>query len=689
MIAKYLLTLFLVSFSFYTYSESLEDIALPFQTPPLETVVVTAKPEPTTLNLAPLAISVLSSESLDAVNAQHPNELAILLPNTWVSRGNGQEHLTAIRSPVFTGVGACGNFLMAEDGIPLRSSGFCNTNQLFDSFYEVSERVESFRGPNSAVFGSNALFGGFNFSTPSITQDSDRKPTQIRLGANTTQQAYINWTAHLPQLLTFGSIIQDTGYRKSSGVDQQKVGFKWQSHYAAWQQTSALFLNNLNQETAGFIEGENAFKSERLARANPNPEAFRNARSLRGYSKWQRKLNEQSGISVTPYVRANTMQFLMHFLPWQPTEKNGHKGLGVKSAWHYKQGKWRWELGNDIEWTKGYLKETQQSPSPFAQDRIPVGVHYDYRITAYTTGLFAYSHYAVTPRLNISSHLRWDIARFNYRNTLQSGSACQTGVLGCRFYRPVSQNSRFQHPSARLAFTYSTNRALNWYGNIASAFRTPQTTELYRLQSPEQSNQADNVRVDGIEIGLRGKMRSLSYSLAAFAMKQFDGIYQDSNRNYISGAKTDHRGIEYETTYSYKAFNIRAAGTISEHTYSNTPLGFSESVNIKGNRIDTAPKQLHHITLNWYANDKTHLQFRASHYGLYFLTAENRQRYPGHTLFDVSWRNTFSKRWSVNFSIKNMMNKRYAERADFAFGEYRYFPSLPRRAGITFKWQNT
>ena len=29
----------------------------------------------------------------------------------WLSRGSGQEHLTAIRSPVLAGAGSCGDFI--------------------------------------------------------------------------------------------------------------------------------------------------------------------------------------------------------------------------------------------------------------------------------------------------------------------------------------------------------------------------------------------------------------------------------------------------------------------------------------------------------------------------------------------------------------------------------------------------
>jgi len=62
-------------------------------------------------------IDSIDSESLMAVQHHHIHELLTRVSGVWLSRGSGQEHLTAIRSPVLTGAGSCGAFLFLEDGI--------------------------------------------------------------------------------------------------------------------------------------------------------------------------------------------------------------------------------------------------------------------------------------------------------------------------------------------------------------------------------------------------------------------------------------------------------------------------------------------------------------------------------------------------------------------------------------------
>jgi outer membrane receptor protein involved in Fe transport len=64
--------------------------------------------------------------------------------------------------------------------------------------------------------------------------------------------------------------------------------------------------------------------------------------------------------------------------------------------------------------------------------------------------------------------------------------------------------------------------------------------------------------------------------------------------------------------------------------------------------------------------------------GSYWLDAANTARYDGHELWNLrgSWR--FTPRWRLSARLNNMLDVAYADRADFAFGNYRYFPGRAR-----------
>ncbi|MBT4519012.1 MAG: TonB-dependent receptor, partial [Halieaceae bacterium] len=79
----------------------------------IETVAVIASRTEQPLSAISNSVSVIGAQQLKLIDAVHVSEALHRVPGAWISRGNGQEHLTAIRSPVLTGPGSCGAFYMA------------------------------------------------------------------------------------------------------------------------------------------------------------------------------------------------------------------------------------------------------------------------------------------------------------------------------------------------------------------------------------------------------------------------------------------------------------------------------------------------------------------------------------------------------------------------------------------------
>ena len=70
------------------------------------------------------SVGRVNAEAIAEIRPTHIHEALVRVPGVWISRGSGHEHLTAIRSAVLTGAGACGAFLYLEDGLPIRPAGF-------------------------------------------------------------------------------------------------------------------------------------------------------------------------------------------------------------------------------------------------------------------------------------------------------------------------------------------------------------------------------------------------------------------------------------------------------------------------------------------------------------------------------------------------------------------------------------
>ena len=105
------------------------------------------------------------------MGAKHQADVLNRIAGVYVQRGSGAESLMAIRSPVLTGAGACGAFLVAEDSLPIRPVGFCNLNEMFELNYEQAGAIEVLRGPGSAMFGASAVHGVVNVLTPRRARD--------------------------------------------------------------------------------------------------------------------------------------------------------------------------------------------------------------------------------------------------------------------------------------------------------------------------------------------------------------------------------------------------------------------------------------------------------------------------------------------------------------------------------------
>ncbi len=645
----------------------------------MEVISVTASKSPQAINNTPDSVSAILASQIETISPQHINQVLDAIPGTWISRGNGQEHLTAIRSPVLTGAGSCGAFFMGLDGISIRAPGFCNSNQLFDINYEQARSIDVLRSPASTLYGGNALHGVINFITADAFNVNNNQAS-LQVGAEDFARLSSSYgkTYQDSAWLNLTNVTQENGFQAQSGYDQQKMTHIYQTDKKEWSNKTVLDISNLNQETAGFIRGFESFKDSEIRKTNPNPEAYRDVKSLRLYSKFN-YFFEQSELQITPYLRANSMAFLQHFLPWQALEKNSHTSIGVQNKYQYLWQNINWILGADIDYTKGSLTETQDddfSPS------IPKGIHYDYDVNAtqlatYLQGLWRQNN------LSIRFGARLERNAYDYNNNTEGRSACADDVAVCRFSRPDNQSVSFTALSPSINIQYQIKSNLSVYGKFSQGFRAPQATELFRLQNNQQVADIENENMLSFEIGSRFYNEQTLVHFAIYTMNKKDVIFQNSERQNVSNGETKHQGVEFELTRKLTdSLSLQGHVSYAEHTYSkDTSL---VSTNIKGNEIDTAPKWFANASINYQPLENLNAQLTWQHLSSYYLNPENTAKYDGHDLLDINLSYQLANNTEVSLHMLNLTNVAYAERADFAFGNYRYFVGQPRRAFIKF-----
>lgn len=652
----------------------------------LETLIVSAnrlEQSNATLN----SLSVITQDEIDAVAHTHITELLNRVPGVWISRGNGQEHLTAIRSGVLTGPGSCGAFYMAEDGIPLRAPGFCNVNQLFDANTEQAARIEVIRGPGTAVHGSNALNGVINVISRAPTEDPSTRISleggphdynRIKLEhsqGNATHRFGINANG-----------VHDGGYKDDSGFDQQKLSARYDYSGSVWSSQSLLSATNLNQETAGFVDGFDAYKNDALKKFNPDPEAYRDSSSARFYSRWERDGSQNTHFVVTPYLRYTEMEFLQHFLPGKPLEENGQKSAGVQTLFFSDVGEHtRLHNGFDVDYTEAYLRETQSRPLTSAILNgpliFPTGKHYDFTVDALNTAWFVGGEWNPKPERELTAGVRYELQRYDYDNRMLNGNTDATGApctnsagpVACHFSRPADGTDNFYNWSGYIGAREDLSENVAAVLHISQGFRAPQASEMYRLQATQTDVSLDSEEVRNIELGLRGHWPGFSATITAYRLAKNNIILQNAIRENFSNGKTLRRGLELELDWNILSnLALGFQGSYSKTQFDNNVLG------VEGNEVDTAPRQVASAQLRWQPFVKTRTELEWVLVGEHFLNATNTARYPGHNLVNLRISQDISEQLSVSLRVTNLTDEDYAERADFAFGNFRYFIGEPR-----------
>ncbi len=662
---------------------------------PLEPVIITALRESRPLAGFAGSATRLSADEVSLTGATHHAELLNRAPGVMIQRGSGQESLTALRSPVLTGPGSCGAFLFLEDGIPLRPVGFCNVNELFEVNSEQAAAVEVIRGPGSALYGSNAVHGIVNVLNPS---PAGLPP--LGLAAQAGPASYLRGkltASSLARPVASGVALHathDGGWRDSSGFDEQKLSSSAVTDALGGTLTLRLNATRLDQQTAGFIVGEDAYEDEDLARSNPNPEAFRKAHSLRATGHLARPL-EDGGLDLRFALRSSRMEFLQHFLLGQPLERNGQDSLAVLVSRSLAPGaSSRLVLGLDAELARGSLQQRQDGPTtggpPPANAIRPAGRHYDYEVSSHLLAPYAQWEWQATARLSVTAGLRLEWLRYDYDNRLLDGNTDENGLPcpgGCLYTRPADRTDEFTNLGPRLGLAWRVTQETSFWAAASRGYRPPEATELYRLQRGQQVADLGSERMDSVEAGLRHLGSALRLELTAFWMDKRNVILRDSLGYNVDGGSTRHRGLEYAVGLPLgSGWTLQASGSWALHSY-----GFSGGIEqgeqvTRGDDVDTAPRHLHSARIA-YAGERVSGELEWVHVGGYWANASNTARYGGHDLLNLRVEAVLAPRWTLTARIMNLADIAHADRADYAFGNYRYFPGRGRTAFVELGWR--
>ena len=180
-------------------------------------------------------------------------------------------------------------------------------------------------------------------------------------------------------------------------------------------------------------------------------------------------------------------------------------------------------------------------------------------------------------------------------------------------------------------------------------------------------------------LGERGRVE-----LTGFAMDKRNVFFRDADGFNVTDGATRHHGLELDAAMSLtETLSLAASVSWAVHEYAfDRPVRSGSEAIRDGDRLDTAPEWLGNARLLWEPAEGRSAELEWIHVGRYFADAGNTARYDGHDVLNVRLAWTLAPGLEAFGTVRNLADVRYAERADFAFGDYRYFPAEPRSVSL-------
>ncbi|MXZ44891.1 MAG: TonB-dependent receptor [Gammaproteobacteria bacterium] len=651
----------------------------------VEEIVVEGDPRDVPTRSEVGSLTTIDSHALDLVRPRHPHDVFARTPGIWIVKNSGQEHLTGLRSAVLAGSGACGSYLLLEDNIPIRPVGLCNVNGLFELNIEQADRVTILRGPASAIYGGNALRGVINVR-PFVSGDTDRA-VSLETGVNDYRQIRVAWQHQRVQAKFHATATN--GFRDETGFEQQKLNVGWTSNIGTWEANHAVSMTSLKQETGGYVIGYRSFQDSRLRSTNPNPEAFRDAVSFRIYSQF----SNGEDLYMYPFVRVSRMNFLQHFLPGQPHEDNQQFSAGAIFFRMFAVYTLKLNIGAHLEWMNASLVQRQWEPtmgSNFLRATRPIGTHYDFVVTGPTLAIFQSTSGTWRDRHEIEQSVRVERTHYQYDNrhldgnTRDDGSICAFG--GCLYTRPSDRTDTFTNIAARVGYKTRITSRSNFWIVSSIGYRPPQISELYRLQSGQMVADLESEETRSLEFGWRTSGHRVDLSIAAYFNSSSSLIFRDAAGMNVSDGATNSQGVEIEFHWRVNEnHEISVANSIANHEYDFTRSLTRGEMIMAGNQVDTAPRVLANARWLMTFGSIGKVELEVNRIGSHYLDAANSARYGGHNVVNFRTEFRLQTQWFLFGRILNVFDNYYADRADFAFGNYRYFPADLRQFFVGIK----
>ncbi len=550
------------------------------------TVTVTRSPE--TVLRVPAAVGVVGRRDLQGAQATLGLDEALAnIPGVYVANryNYSLDQRLAIR-----GAGARANFgvrgvKVLLDGIPQTLPD--GQSQLTNVDFANLQRVEVIRGASASLYG-NASGGVISLTSEGAGAAPFSQSLRVEggsFGLLKVQSRTTTRRGNASGVLSVSRTEVD-GFRQYSATEFTQVNFG--GDYIVNDRTS-LGLR-VGYTDAPKAENPGALTAAEVA-ANPDSAAANNIlrKADKDVSQFQlaltgRRFNSRGEFTVAVFGIARNLKSGLATPPPQGTGPNvgtyntiDRQVAGLRLSGDQRLG----GEGSPVRLVGGIDLQRMRDDRTNSRsvDGKPDTLLLDQREIVTEVGPFLQLHYTPVPDLVVSAGGRYDAIKFEVQDHFQR-EVVPTDNSGDRTMSAFSGN---------VGAAYVRDPRFSPYVNVSTSFETPTTTEL--VNQPNSAGgfntQLDPQRTANYEVGARGTVGGLTYSVAGYLSRVRDAIVQYrevSGRGYFTNAgRVKNDGVEL-------GLSGRPLGWLTlfgNYTYSNFRFGRYRVVNQQAGTVDT------------------------------------------------------------------------------------------------------
>jgi len=654
----------------------------------LNPVIVTANKTSEKRIESPIAISLVSKESIALYKPNRIDYLLNKVSGVYMPSIGNEQHMMAIRQPI----SLKGLYLYLEDGMPIRTSGLFSNNALIEINTATIQSIEIIKGPASALYGAEAIGGVINIVSPTTPK---KNVLHISNQANSNGFIKTDLTYGFPTqsggwLFNVNYGVQNEGPIEYSNYSKKVGSIKHDFKLNKWNGFQTIQLINYFAQMTGSLDSTHFFSHNFSALQTFT---FRKINAFRFRQSLNYNWNEHATTSFNFMFRNNLMDQNPTYSIANTSNPTKFKGqtnsntfdafvIDIQHLVNLKSLNSKFMLGVTTDFTKqlfkahfiDIFKDTFLGKYTNFSYPLKDSLLSNYQSKINNQAIYVNFISSIGNSIRTNLALRYDHFEYQFFNYINMGT-------------PNSQ-THFEAIIPKLGVTYNKNN-FGGYVNFSEGFVPPQITEIYNaIRVPYLLPQTFQNK----ELGIWYHRQKWSTEIALYqllgnneiiSVRQPDGV----NLNQNAGS-TQHIGIEYQLNYhATKWLSIIGNATNAKHTYLNTII---KNVDVSGKEINAAPHFWSNVSCNFYIKTALNCSIEWQHQSNYFMDEVNTTSYAG---FDVvNFRMNYKiKKHEFWIHLLNATNSYYSTMATKNFSlkgnaAYSYYLGEPRSIAFGWKW---